>query len=57
MNEDKYKAQKKYLSSKKALRVWVPQENYDAFKQAVEKNGTSIYSVINKFIIDYCKTQ
>lgn len=53
--EDKYAAQKKYLSSRKSLRVWVAQDKYDTFKEAVTKNGKSIYSVINEFIDEYIK--
>ena len=50
---DKYSAQKKYLSSRKSLRVWVSNEKYDAFKEAVTKNKKSIYGVINEFIDSY----
>lgn len=47
-------AQKKYLAEKrKQLRVWVENEKYEQFKQAVEKDGTSIYAVINAFIDSY----
>lgn len=50
-----YDAQKKYLSGKKQLRVWVDSDKYTAFKDAVEKNNESIYSVINDFIDTYLK--
>lgn len=50
-----YDAQKKYLSGKKQLRVWVDSDKYTAFKEAVENNGESIYSAVNTFIDDYLK--
>lgn len=51
---EEYNAQKKYLSDKKKqLRVWVDAEKYEAFKQAVKKNGESIYGLINKYIDGY----
>lgn len=50
-----YDAQKKYLSGKKQLRVWVDSDKYTAFKEAVENNGESIYSAVNTFIDAYLK--
>lgn len=54
MKSTNNQAQKKYLAEKrKQLRVWVENEKYEQFKQAVEKDGTSIYAVINAFIDSY----
>ena len=54
MDENKYSSQKKHLSeTKKQLRVWVDVEKYSKFQNAVEENGTSIYSLINNFIDEY----
>ncbi len=50
---EKYAPQKKYLKNKKQLRVWMSEEKYAAFQEAVSKNGSSIYSVINQFVDDY----
>lgn len=56
MSESKYSAQQEYLKNKrKQLRVWVTQDEYEQFREAVEKNGTSMYAVINQFIADYIK--
>ena len=47
-------AQKKHLTEKrKQLRVWVENEKYERFKEAVALNGESIYGVINSFIDSY----
>ena len=44
----------KHLKEKRhQLRVWVENEKYEAFKELVDKNGVSIYSLINTFIDDY----
>ncbi len=54
MKSTNNQAQKKYLAEKrKQLRVWVENEKYEQFKQAVEKDRTSIYAVINAFIDSY----
>lgn len=53
---DKYAAQKKHLSTKKQLRVWLSTEKYERFKKAVELNDTSIYAVINNFVDEYIKS-
>lgn len=50
---DKYASQKNHLSKQKQLRVWVNPDKYEAFKQKVEANGTSIYSLINTWIDQY----
>lgn len=48
-----YESQKKYLSNRKQLRVWVEMEKYQRFEAKVRKEGESIYSLINKFIDEY----
>ena len=48
--EDKYNSQKKYLKTKKQLRVWTDEEKYNNFQKVIEDNGESIYSVINKYM-------
>lgn len=53
MSDNKYNSQRKYLDKQKQLRVWVNPEKYEQFRAAVEKNGTSMYAVINQFIDDY----
>lgn len=54
MKSTNNQAQKKHLAEKrKQLRVWVENEKYEQFKQAVTKEGTSIYAVINAFIDSY----
>ena len=55
MSETKYTAQKKHLQSKKQLRVWMSEDKYEAFKTAVQKDGQSIYGVINDFVDEYLK--
>lgn len=53
MSDNKYIAQKKYLEKRKQLRVWLDAEKYEAFKEAAEKNGVSLYSLINGFVDEY----
>lgn len=54
MQNDNNKSVKKCLANtRKQLRVWVENEKYEQFKQAVAKEGTSIYAVINAFIDSY----
>ena len=56
MENDKYSTQKKNISeNKKKLRVWVDTEKYAKFQEAVKKNETSIYSLINNYIDEYIK--
>ena len=55
MSESNYTAQKKYLQSKKQLRVWMDAEKYESFKTAVQKDGKSIYELINNFVDEYLK--
>ena len=50
---DKYASQKKHLATKKRLMVWTSPDKLDAFKAAVEQNGTSMYAVINDFMDEY----
>lgn len=50
---DKYTSQKKYLSKKKQLRVWVDADKFEKFKNAVSENNESIYGLINNFIDEY----
>ena len=54
--KDKYNSQKKYLSQQKQLRVWVNSDKFERFKNAVLKNGESIYGLINKFIDEYLQS-
>lgn len=51
--EDKYKSQKKHLSNKKQLRVWFDEDDYNEFKEIVERKNESIYSVIHKLVSEY----
>lgn len=53
MAEDKYSAQKKYLSNRKQLRVWVDPEKYDALIKKAANEGTSIYALVNGWISQY----
>lgn len=54
MPQEKYAPQKKCLkNTRKQLRVWVENEKYDRFKEAVERNGDSIYSLIHRLIDEY----
>ena len=53
MPKDKYAAQKKYLSTLKELRVRMPVDKYNTFKELVQSQGLSVYSVINDFVSSY----
>lgn len=53
MEQNNYEPQKKYLDKRKQLRVWIDPQKYAEFQAAVEKNGTSIYAVINDYIEKY----
>nr|DAP93558.1 MAG TPA: Alginate and motility regulator [Caudoviricetes sp.] len=47
-------AVKKHLNEKRHnLRVWVDKEKYERFKNLADKNGESIYFLVNKMIDDY----
>ncbi len=52
-NKDKYAAQKKHLSGKKQLRVWIDAEKFDRFKKTVSAREDSVYSLINEYVDDY----
>lgn len=52
-SKDKYTTQKKYLSTQKQLRVWIDPAKYEALKQKVQKNGTSIYALVNGWVDQY----
>lgn len=54
-NVDKYEAQKKHLSTKKQLRVWLDEEKFERFKKVTTEKGDSIYGVINRCVDDYLK--
>lgn len=51
--KDKYATQKKYLSTKKQLRVWLDPEKYEALKEKTAENGTSIYALVNGWVDQY----
>ncbi len=51
--DDKYAAQKRYLASKKQLKVWMSADKYERFKSAVSANNTSMYAVINSYVDAY----
>ena len=53
MEHDKYSPQKKSLEKQKQLRVWVNSEKYEQFKFLAQKNGQSLYSIVNKMIDQY----
>lgn len=48
-----YSAQYKFLDERSQLRVWVIKDKFERFKRAAEKNGTSIYRLINGYIDEY----
>lgn len=50
---DKYASQKKHLSNKKQLRVWIDAEKFNRFKITVAAKEDSIYKLINKYVDDY----
>ncbi len=50
---DKYASQKKHLSEKKQLRVWVNAEKFDRFKKTVAVQNDSIYRLINEYVDNY----
>ena len=52
---DKYTTQKKYLSTKKQLRVWIDPEKYAELKEKADRDGTSIYALVNGWIDQYLK--
>ena len=52
-NNNNQSVKKCLANTRKQLRVWVENEKYEQFKQAVAKEDTSIYAVINSFIDSY----
>lgn len=55
--KDKYTTQKKYLSTQKQLRVWLDPAKYEALKEKAQKNGTSIYALVNGWIDQYLQEE
>ena len=54
MKKNQSEITQKHLKEKRhQLRVWVTNEKYDIFKELVDKNGDSIYGLINTFIDEY----
>lgn len=54
MKKSQSEITQKHLKDKRhQLRVWVTNEKYDTFKALVDKNGDSIYSLVNTLIDDY----
>ena len=51
--KDKYSTQKKYLASRKQLRVWLSPEKYDALQEKARTEGTSIYALVNHWVDAY----
>lgn len=52
-----YAANKKHLTEKKHnLRVWVDKEKYETFKALADKNGESVYFLVNQMIDEYIET-
>lgn len=46
-------AQKKYLASKKQLRVWIEDDKFERFKAMTASHGTSMHRLINDYIDMY----
>lgn len=57
MKEDKYATQKKYLSTRKQLRVWVDPQKYEALKTKAQSRGTSVYALVNQWIEQYLESE
>lgn len=57
MAGDKYASQKKYLSTRTQLRVWVDPEKYEALKEKAKKNGTSVYALVNGWMDRYLESE
>lgn len=51
--ENKYGSQKKYLSTRKQLRVWVDPEKYEALAKKAAQEKTSVYALVNSWIDRY----
>lgn len=57
MSDDKYLSQKKYLATRKQIRVWVDPEKFERLKEKAQKNGTSVYALVNSWIDIYLKPE
>lgn len=55
--KDKYITQKKYLSTRKQLRVWIDPAKYEALKEKAKENGTSIYALVNGWVDRYLQDE
>ena len=55
--QGKYSTQKKYLSTRKQLRVWVDPEKYDALREKARRSGTSVYALVNGWIERYLQEE
>lgn len=55
MEKDKYAQQKKYLATKKQLKVWVDPEKYELFKKKAKENGTSVHALVTDLMNDYIR--
>lgn len=56
MGKDKYGSQKKYLSTRTQLRVWVDPEKYEALKEKAKANGTSVYALVTGWRKQYLES-
>lgn len=57
MEKDKYASQKRYLSERTQLRVWVDPEKYEALKAKAKRNGTSVYALVNGWVERYLEPE
>lgn len=57
METDKYASQKKYLSTRTQLRVWVDPEKYERLKEKAKANGTSVYALVNGWMDRYLESE
>lgn len=57
MGKDKYASQKKYLSTRAQLRVWVDLEKYERLKKKAKANGTSVYALVNGWMDHYLEPE
>lgn len=46
-------AAKKYLKTKKQLRVWMDADKYEKFQTLLKRENRSVYAAINEFVSDY----
>lgn len=54
---NKYGSQKKYLSTRKQLRVWVDPQKYEALTEKAARDGTSVYALVNQWIDRYLEPE